>query len=938
MKRSLAALVPVLAIAFAASCADRVSAPDPGLQHQPLASVVCAANPDWNALLAESDSVMGAGTANAATSRTRIEHLMRLCASTSPAAAQEMAVSIATFAVAKYETGELRPIVPTGSTAERETLDFINHVLAAAVVDLAYSQLDNSWIVNPQDSTTTFVTDDGAASITVSGSDVDATTLITAEELPPSPNYLQTDLDQYARYYRFTKASVDGDTSFNNPVTVAICVLTPASMPDSVFRRLRIGAQHADGFEVTPPAEPPPSLDCAEAAARLTTRALANGGSAAIIGDDGSGLVARGGVGGSADNFRPGTSARLTSQSLAPCTIVEAVKDAEVPVACRPTVSLGTAAGQTPLDGIPVTFTILTGGGLIAAEDPVDQGCGTFGTSVTVPSSASGEARICWTLGSVGANTVGAKAGHGGDASEGTWFAYAGGGQVGGNGIVFTATGLKLDAQATALGGSFSFDNLPHGGNGSCLPSSLTPVLTYSPGGSGAPVNAGSYTVTATCGGDGTDYNPVSATADITISRVGSVTTVSCPSAVPYTGAAVTPCTATVTGAGGLTTTAPITYTGNVLVGTASALALFGGGPNHTGSAGSTTFQIATAPAAIQVTCDDATYTGAPITSCTASVTGPGGSLTTLPDIAYANNTNAGTATATVAFGGDQYVAAGTGTATFTILKAPTTTTVTCTDAVYTANLVTTCQARAAGAGGLSVAVPVTYSNNRNAGHAAGSAAYAGDANHLPSTGQATFVISNLAATASAGSTTIDFGTSPSRLPCAVAGLLAPDVNVVTCHGTASYTKAGTFPVQPVVVPTVNYAITKVNGTLTVLPYSKGCPEAPLYSSPPATAAGVPKGSVVPIWCDLRNSLGSRVGNAWGDVEVRAAGASPVPGTDPLTYPLMHTAIRGMAVIPSLEYRYLMDTTPAGFVAGQYYHVIVRWNDGTITAGWFYLR
>jgi hypothetical protein len=57
----------------------------------------------------------------------------------------------------------------------------------------------------------------------------------------------------------------------------------------------------------------------------------------------------------------------------------------------------------------------------------------------------------------------------------------------------------------------------------------------------------------------------------------------------------------------------------------------------------------------------------------------------------------------------------------------------------------TPCTASASGAGGLNVGLTVDYINNVLAGTATANASYAGDANHLPSSGSATFVITGQA-------------------------------------------------------------------------------------------------------------------------------------------------------------------------------------------------
>jgi hypothetical protein len=69
---------------------------------------------------------------------------------------------------------------------------------------------------------------------------------------------------------------------------------------------------------------------------------------------------------------------------------------------------------------------------------------------------------------------------------------------------------------------------------------------------------------------------------------------VTCPPSVPWTGSARTPCTANVTGIGGLnqSLTGSISYTNNVAPGTATAKATFAGDANHTASTDTDTFTI----------------------------------------------------------------------------------------------------------------------------------------------------------------------------------------------------------------------------------------------------------------------------------------------------------------------------------------------------------
>jgi sugar lactone lactonase YvrE len=114
---------------------------------------------------------------------------------------------------------------------------------------------------------------------------------------------------------------------------------------------------------------------------------------------------------------------------------------------------------------------------------------------------------------------------------------------------------------------------------------------------------AGSGTVTPVVGyvsGIAADYAVTSVNGSYAIAQAGSVTSLSCPASVVYNSTAQTPCTATVTGAGGLSQSVVVTYGSNTNVGTASASATFSGDANHTGSTKSTTFAVT--PALLTVT------------------------------------------------------------------------------------------------------------------------------------------------------------------------------------------------------------------------------------------------------------------------------------------------------------------------------------------------
>ena len=263
-----------------------------------------------------------------------------------------------------------------------------------------------------------------------------------------------------------------------------------------------------------------------------------------------------------------------------------------------------------------------------------------------------------------------------------------------------------------------------------------------------ANVETGTATASASFAGDD-NHTGSAASATFTIEKAPSTVTVTCPASRTYTGDPLEPCTANATGAGALDVALTVTYTGNLNAGTANASATYAGDANHTGNSASSTFAIERAPSDVSVSCTAGpfVYTGSAHTPCSARVTGAGGLDLTLT-VAYANNVDAGTATASAGYDGDANHTGDSASQTFTIQKAASAVGVSCPDSrTYSGSAIEPCTARATGAGGLDTAVSVSYSDNVNAGTAAASATYAGDSNHLGSSGSATFTIAKAVST-----------------------------------------------------------------------------------------------------------------------------------------------------------------------------------------------
>jgi hypothetical protein len=254
-----------------------------------------------------------------------------------------------------------------------------------------------------------------------------------------------------------------------------------------------------------------------------------------------------------------------------------------------------------------------------------------------------------------------------------------------------------------------------------------------------ANVDAGTATASASYPG-AANHEASSSDATFEIAKASSSVLLSCPANVTYTGNEQEPCTANVTGAGGLNAPVPVVYTDNIDAGTANAWAEFTGDTNHEGSADNQTFLINKAQSTVTVVCSDVTYSGSELTPCSATATGAGG-LDSPLDITYTNNTDAGTASAAAAFAGDANHDGSSGSASFEIAKAPSVVTVNCSSATFTGAELTPCSATVSGAGGLDESVSVSYADNVNAGTATATASYAGDRNHEPSEGATTFII-----------------------------------------------------------------------------------------------------------------------------------------------------------------------------------------------------
>ena len=208
------------------------------------------------------------------------------------------------------------------------------------------------------------------------------------------------------------------------------------------------------------------------------------------------------------------------------------------------------------------------------------------------------------------------------------------------------------------------YDGSPKSATVTTTPSGLSGVTVTYDGGNAA-TNAGSYAVVASL--NNPDYQAPNATETLVIDKSSSMTAVSCPASVTFNGSTQIPCSATVTGAGGLSQSLTVSYTSNTNVGTATASASYAGDANHTSSSDSKNFTIDKASSATVVSCPaSVTFNGSAQTPCTATVTGAGGLNQSLM-VSYTNNTYVGTATASASFAGDANHTGSSDSKTFTI-------------------------------------------------------------------------------------------------------------------------------------------------------------------------------------------------------------------------------------------------------------------------------
>jgi MBG domain (YGX type)/Bacterial Ig-like domain (group 3)/Carboxypeptidase regulatory-like domain len=483
----------------------------------------------------------------------------------------------------------------------------------------------------------------------------------------------------------------------------------------------------------------------------------------------------------------------------------------------------------------PCSATATGAGGLNASVTPVNYTNNVNAGAATASATYSGDANHDGSTGNGGFTINKASSTTTLDCTAGSPFTYTG------------SAITPCTAIATGAGG---------------LNVSVTPV-NYTNN-----VNAGSATASATYGGDA-NHESSTGNGGFTINKASSTTAATCGAGpFTYNGSAQTPCSASVTGAGGLNQTLTVSYSNNVNAGTATGSASYGGDDNHTGSSDSKNFTIDKASSTTAVTCGAGpfTYNGSAITPCSAAVTGTG-ALNKALTVGYSNNTNAGTATASASYGGDDNHTGSSDSKNFNIDKAASTTTLTCGAGPfsYDGSAITPCSASVTGAGGLNQALTVGYANNINAGAATASASYGGDDNHTSSSDSKMFTIDKASST-----TTVTCSAGPfiydgaPITPCSAAVTGAGGLNQALTVGYSNNTNAGTATANASFGRDDNHTgsnnsatfeITKASSSVTV-----NCPASETYTGgaiEPCTAsfsgAGGLAGTLTPSYASKIN-------------------------------------------------------------------------------------
>jgi hypothetical protein len=232
------------------------------------------------------------------------------------------------------------------------------------------------------------------------------------------------------------------------------------------------------------------------------------------------------------------------------------------------------------------------------------------------------------------------------------------------------------------------------------------------------------------------------------------------------------------------------------------------------------------------------------------TVTGAGG-LSLTPDPTYANNTNAGTASASYSYAGDANHGVSSDSKTFTIAKAASVTTVTFEAGPYVyRGTPFTATVAVTGVGGLSLAPSPSYGasdclNVTVLNGCTASYSYAGDANHLGSSDSKSITLTQAPATiglSGLGTFVYDGANHVSTATTSPAGLTV--VTITYNGGSTAPMAVGTYNVVATLT-NQNYSAPNATGTITISPWTTQGFYQPVDMLP--IVNGIKGGSTVPL-------------------------------------------------------------------------------------------
>ena len=311
-----------------------------------------------------------------------------------------------------------------------------------------------------------------------------------------------------------------------------------------------------------------------------------------------------------------------------------------------------------------------------------------------------------------------------------------------GQSVTFTATVTAASGTASPTGSVEFFDGTTSLGVKSITDSTGSGTSTWSI--STSSLNASSHTIRAVYSATGSFTGSTSSNLSQTVNKATATVNLGSLNAT-YDGAAKS-ATATTNATGASTFT--FTYNGSSTAPTNAGSYTVVATLNNDNYQGSTTGARVIGKAATTTTVTIApgtfTYTGSAITPATVTVTGAGG-LSLAPDAVYANNTNAGTATASYSFAESDNYLASSDSKTFEIGKATATVSVVNYSGAYdglshTASVTIT----GMGTDGVLASNSLTGTNVADSGSVAASTS---DSNYFAASGTATLTISKADAT-----------------------------------------------------------------------------------------------------------------------------------------------------------------------------------------------